>query len=191
VPQGDIAVITPYRQQIKLLSSLFSAELPRVELLTADKAQGRDKDVVLVSLVRSNSGENVGDLLRDWRRINVSFTRARRKLVIFGSRRTLAADRLLSDFFALVDEKGWARALPVNAHRLHPALDPAPEAEAKAVGRATASRSNGTGTGTGNGMENELNVSPSKRSPKRAVVSQRLLNGRPFVREILNEMLDN
>jgi len=58
VPQGDIAAITPYRQQIKLLSSLF-ASMPRVELLTADKAQGRDKDVVLVSLVRSNESGTV------------------------------------------------------------------------------------------------------------------------------------
>jgi DNA replication ATP-dependent helicase Dna2 len=53
-----MAVITPYRQQIKCLSALFGA-MPGVEILTADKAQGRDMDVVLVSLVRSNEGGNV------------------------------------------------------------------------------------------------------------------------------------
>jgi hypothetical protein len=53
VKQEDIAVITPYRQQIKLLTGLF-VDLPRVEILTADKSQGRDKDCVLISLVRSN-----------------------------------------------------------------------------------------------------------------------------------------
>jgi DNA replication ATP-dependent helicase Dna2 len=54
----DIAVITPYRQQIKLLTSLFSS-LPTVEILTADKSQGRDKDCILISLVRSNEHGNV------------------------------------------------------------------------------------------------------------------------------------
>lgn len=58
VKQDDIAVITPYRQQIKLLTSVF-ADLPRVEILTADKSQGRDKDVVVISLVRSNESGNV------------------------------------------------------------------------------------------------------------------------------------
>lgn len=60
IPENDIAVITPYRQQIKLLTSLLGS-MPSIELLTADKAQGRDKDVVLVSLVRSNDTGNVSD----------------------------------------------------------------------------------------------------------------------------------
>lgn len=153
VRQHDIAAITPYRQQIKLLTAMF-ASLPNVELLTADKAQGRDKDVVLVSLVRSNEHGHVGDLLRDWRRINVSFTRAKKKLVIFGSRRTLSSDRLLADFFALVDEQQWVRQLPVGANRLHdlPSVD-IPEAH---------------------------------RSPRKGVVSQRLLASKPFIKEILD-----
>lgn len=58
VRQDDIAVITTYRQQIKLLSSLFH-DLPRVEILTADESQGRDKDVIIISLVRSNDSGNV------------------------------------------------------------------------------------------------------------------------------------
>jgi len=53
--ESDLAVITPYRQQIKLLSGLF-APMPRVEILTADKSQGRDKECILISLVRSNDG---------------------------------------------------------------------------------------------------------------------------------------
>jgi DNA replication ATP-dependent helicase Dna2 len=51
-------VITPYRQQIKVLNGLFK-DKPRVEVMTADKSQGRDKDVVLISLVRSNDVGNV------------------------------------------------------------------------------------------------------------------------------------
>jgi DNA replication ATP-dependent helicase Dna2 len=49
----------------------------------------------------------IGELLRDWRRINVSLTRAKKKLVIFGSRGTLQTDRLMSEFFDLMQENGW------------------------------------------------------------------------------------
>ncbi|WVR07485.1 hypothetical protein IAU60_004527 [Kwoniella sp. DSM 27419] len=117
--QEDLAVITPYRQQIKLLSSLLTPTLPRVEILTADKSQGRDKECVLISLVRSNETGNIGDLLRDWRRINVSFTRAKKKLVIFGSARTLAVNPLLRDFLTLMKEKGWIRRLSQGDGELH------------------------------------------------------------------------
>lgn len=63
IEENDMAVITPYRQQIKLLSKVFHAqeETKAVEILTADKAQGRDKDVILVSLVRSNEDGNVSE----------------------------------------------------------------------------------------------------------------------------------
>lgn len=94
--------------------------MPRVEILTADKSQGRDKECILISLVRSNDVGNIGDLLRDWRRINVSFTRAKRKLVIFGSRRTLQSDCLLASFLKLMDEKGWVYRLPHGADGWHP-----------------------------------------------------------------------
>jgi DNA replication ATP-dependent helicase Dna2 len=60
VDAQDIAVITPYRQQIKLLASRFGPTLPGVEILTADKSQGRDKDCIIISLVRSNDTGNVG-----------------------------------------------------------------------------------------------------------------------------------
>lgn len=72
VDQKDMAVITPYRQQIKLLSKVFQAHdsTSAIEILTADKAQGRDKDVVLVSLVRSNPDGNVSahrtELMSGW-----------------------------------------------------------------------------------------------------------------------------
>ena len=55
----DIAVITPYRQQIKLLSNRMAHSMPGIEILTADKSQGRDKDCVIISLVRSNDTGNV------------------------------------------------------------------------------------------------------------------------------------
>ncbi|KAH8109923.1 Dna2-domain-containing protein [Phellopilus nigrolimitatus] len=111
VGQGQIGIISLYRQQIKLLSHLLQ-EYKDVEILTADRSQGRDKDCIIVSLVRANENNQIGDLLKDWRRINVAFTRARAKLVIFGSRKTLQASPLLADFFGLMDKRGWVLSLP-------------------------------------------------------------------------------
>ncbi|WVF72768.1 hypothetical protein IAT40_007586 [Kwoniella sp. CBS 6097] len=122
--QEDLAIITPYRQQIKLLSTLFKP-LPGVEILTADKSQGRDKECILISLVRSNESGGIGDLLKDWRRINVSFTRAKKKLVIFGSGSTLSRDPLLKDFLMLMHDKGWVMNLDKGdeeVHRVPPGL---------------------------------------------------------------------
>lgn len=59
----------------------------------------------------------IGDLLKDWRRINVCLTRAKSKLIVFGSRSTVAAAPLdhLQRFFAAVDAKGWTYTLPKEA----------------------------------------------------------------------------
>src|SRR5260370_246629 len=63
----------------------------------------------------------IGDLVKDWRRMNVAFTRARSKLVIFGSRSTLTRTPLLESFFQLVEGEGWIFRLPGNAHETHAA----------------------------------------------------------------------
>ena len=60
-----------------------------------------------------------GDLVKDWRRMNVSFTRARCKLVIFGSRSTLQPVQLLDDFFQLMEGNGWILQLPPGADVVH------------------------------------------------------------------------
>jgi ATP-dependent exoDNAse (exonuclease V) beta subunit len=57
----------------------------------------------------------VGTLLKDWRRVNVAMTRAKSKLVIVGSRRTLAAASLMREFVALVTRNGWVYKLPTAA----------------------------------------------------------------------------
>ncbi len=54
-----------------------------------DKFQGRDKDCIIISLVRSNAQQDFGSLLQDWRRINVAMTRSKQKLVLIGSLDTL------------------------------------------------------------------------------------------------------
>ncbi|KXN86785.1 DNA replication ATP-dependent helicase/nuclease DNA2 [Leucoagaricus sp. SymC.cos] len=118
VSPDQVGIITLYRQQVKLISHLLGGRKD-VEILTADRSQGRDKDVVMFSMVRSNDEGRTGDLVKDWRRMNVSFTRARSKLIIFGSRQTLQATPLLKEFFELMDEKGWVLSMPDGAHNLH------------------------------------------------------------------------
>lgn len=102
----DIGVISVYRAQIQLLRTRLP---PDVEVLTADQSQGRDMDVVIVSLVRSNTRSRTGLLLRDWRRLNVAFTRARCKLIIVGSRGTLLGGTALHPYIELIEQRGWLR----------------------------------------------------------------------------------
>ena len=61
----------------------------------------------------------IGDLVKDWRRMNVSFTRARSKLVLFGSRKTLQREPLLAQFFGLMEEQGWIFQLPPGSETVH------------------------------------------------------------------------
>ncbi|CAK8687740.1 unnamed protein product [Clavelina lepadiformis] len=83
--QGDhIGVIAPFRDQIKLLEQTIP---DGVEVNTVDKYQGRDKNVIVVSFVKRGGdavGEKKGELLSDWRRLNVALTRAKHKLVMVG-----------------------------------------------------------------------------------------------------------
>ena len=114
----DIGVITLYRSQLALLRQSLRHR-SGIEMHTADKFQGRDKEVVILSLVRSNEQQIVGDLLKDWRRVNVALTRARTKLLILGSKTTLTDNELLRDFIKLMEERKWWYDLPVNANEGH------------------------------------------------------------------------
>lgn len=120
VPARDIGVITFYRSQLSILKQKLRHHLPDLEMHTADKFQGRDKEVVLLSCVRSNPDHNLGDLLRDWRRINVAFTRARTKLLVLGSKATLReGNELLGQFVHLMDRRRWCYDLPPKAVEGH------------------------------------------------------------------------
>lgn len=60
-----------------------------LEMCTIDRFQGRDKSAIIISLVRSNKEGKVGRLLHDFRRLNVAFSRAKKKMIIVGSFTTL------------------------------------------------------------------------------------------------------
>lgn len=124
VPESALGVISVYRSQLKLINSLLKHR-KLVEKLTADRFQGRDKDCVIITLVRSNQQNQIGELLQDWRRLNVAFTRAKSKLIIVGSRRTLESASALCAFLKLLDDNKWSYALPKFADEMYscPALN--------------------------------------------------------------------
>jgi superfamily I DNA and/or RNA helicase len=88
---GQVGVITPYAAQVALLREHLAGEVTRgLEVGTADGFQGREREAIIVSLVRSNPAGRLG-FLRDVRRMNVAMTRARRLLVVLLDSATMAA----------------------------------------------------------------------------------------------------
>ncbi|KAG6034568.1 hypothetical protein E4U19_005589 [Claviceps sp. Clav32 group G5] len=83
----DIAVITPYNAQLAILASL-KEQFPGVELGSVDGFQGREKEAIVVSLVRSNPEGEVG-FLGEKRRLNVAMTRPKRSLIVIGDSETM------------------------------------------------------------------------------------------------------
>lgn len=106
--------------------------------------------------------------------MNVTFTRAKSKLIIFGSRKTLQAAPLLEDFFKLMDSKGWILPLPAQADQLHesarhtPSKRPSDVATLQAYSKENASR-------------------PSKKSRKNGVSEEGLVKGRHILKDLFNE----
>ncbi|MCP4455823.1 MAG: AAA family ATPase [Planctomycetes bacterium] len=86
VAPGDIAVIAAYAAQVRLLRERLSVS--GLEIDSVDGFQGREKEVVVISLVRSNAQAEIG-FLQETRRMNVAMTRARRKLLVVGDSATL------------------------------------------------------------------------------------------------------
>ena len=99
VAADDIAVIAPYAAQVRFLREQLP--VPGLEIDSVDGFQGREKEAVVISLVRSNSKGTIG-FLADVRRMNVAMTRARRKLLIVGDSATLSGHpfyRRMVDYF--------------------------------------------------------------------------------------------
>ena len=90
----DVGIISPYRAQIQYLKKLikkyefFKPYRRLISVNTVDGFQGQERDVILISLVRSNDEGQIG-FLKDLRRMNVAMTRARMKLIILGNKDTM------------------------------------------------------------------------------------------------------
>lgn len=99
----DIGVITPYAAQARRVRELVDDAT--VEVDTVDGFQGREKEAILISLVRSNEDGEIG-FLADVRRMNVALTRARRKLLVIGDSATLAGNDFYGRLFEYIEENG-------------------------------------------------------------------------------------
>ncbi|KAJ2690352.1 hypothetical protein IWW39_000751 [Coemansia spiralis] len=104
VPAVDIAVISPYNAQVRLLKSMIREKYPEVEIGSVDGFQGREKEAVVLSMVRSNDTKEIG-FLSDYRRINVAITRARRHLCVIGDSETVSVrDPFLKALFKHLEQ---------------------------------------------------------------------------------------
>ncbi len=110
--QPSIAIISPYREQVIHIRETVQEDsrLQDVALTidTIDGFQGQERDVVYISLVRSNRKGEIG-FLKDYRRMNVAMTRARKKLVIVGDSATIGGDSFYNDFLSFCESVGAYR----------------------------------------------------------------------------------
>lgn len=100
----DFGIISPYRAQVQYLRGLIKRDdylrplRKQITVNTVDAFQGQERDVILVSLVRSNDEGQIG-FLSDLRRMNVAITRARFKLIILGSKDTLCKHKFYNKLY--------------------------------------------------------------------------------------------
>lgn len=113
VKAEDIAVVTPYNGQLALLAGLLKEAYPGIELGSVDGFQGREKEAVIVSTVRSNAEHEVG-FLGEKRRLNVAMTRPKRHLCVIGDSDTISRG---SQFL-----KAWMDFLEEQADLRYPNL---------------------------------------------------------------------
>jgi len=107
----DFGLISPYKAQIQYIRSLIKKDgyfKPFKKLITVhtvDGFQGQERDVIVISLVRSNNEGQIG-FLQDLRRMNVAITRARMKLIILGNASTLTKHSFYKQLFDYIKKKG-------------------------------------------------------------------------------------
>ena len=107
----DVGIISPYQGQVRLLRRMLKHDgywkpfRSLISINTVDGFQGQERDIIVISLVRSNESGSVG-FLRDLRRMNVAITRARMKLILIGDKQTLCRHpfyRRLSEYVEKVE----------------------------------------------------------------------------------------
>jgi ATP-dependent RNA/DNA helicase IGHMBP2 len=104
----SIGVISPYKEQVQLLTTqiendeTFKKYPIRLAIKTIDGFQGQERDIIYISLVRSNDSKDIG-FLSDIRRMNVALTRAKKKLVVIGDSATLSNHPFYKDFLDYAD----------------------------------------------------------------------------------------
>ncbi len=103
ITEKDIAVISPYKDQVDFLNK--HNHFKDVEIDTVDAFQGREKEMVIFTAVRSNKENNIG-FLRDLRRLNVALTRAKKKLIIIADSSTICCTEVYINLLTYVKKIG-------------------------------------------------------------------------------------
>jgi superfamily I DNA and/or RNA helicase len=104
----SIGIISPYKEQVQYLTTQIAADeelknyLSQIAIKTVDGFQGQERDVIYISLVRSNDQREIG-FLNDIRRMNVALTRAKKKLVVIGDSATLGNHPFYKQFLDYAD----------------------------------------------------------------------------------------
>jgi hypothetical protein len=148
VPAPAVGVITPYNLQVEKIRELLTLHedkrLRGVEVNSVDGFQGREKEAIVMSLVRSNSKSIIG-FLADARRLNVAVTRARRHLCVVADSTTVAArDATLASLVDYLCERGELRTTEDYLEHLPPGLgDRGPTVSKAAAARAAVAETAG------------------------------------------------
>lgn len=114
LPAISIGIISPYKEQREWLKDTISevefdkTKLESLSVKTIDGFQGEERDVIYISLVRSNEKQEIG-FLNDLRRMNVAITRAKKKLVVIGDSSTIGASKFYNSFLEYCEKHGAYR----------------------------------------------------------------------------------
>jgi predicted DNA helicase len=103
----QIAFISPYAGQVTAARELLPKEM---RISTIDSFQGQEKEIILLSLVRSNDESEIG-FLKDYRRMNVAITRAKEQLYVIGDSATIGGDPFYNAFLTYVEQHGLYRSV--------------------------------------------------------------------------------
>jgi predicted DNA helicase len=103
----SIGIISPYREQVLYMQEAIPSDFDHfpdamIEVNTIDAFQGQERDIIYISMVRSNEAAEIG-FLSDTRRMNVAMTRAKKKLIVIGDSATLASHSFYNKFLEYCD----------------------------------------------------------------------------------------
>ena len=111
----SVGIISPYKEQVEWMKEeqgAYELNLEKVyhfSIKTIDGFQGEERDVIYISLVRSNDDLEIG-FLSDLRRMNVALTRAKKKLVVIGDSATIGSNPFFKKFIEYCEEKGFYKS---------------------------------------------------------------------------------
>lgn len=109
-PDASIGIVAPYAAQVRALEEAWSGPLPeQIVISTVDGFQGQERDIMVLSLTRSNDAGEIG-FLKEHRRTNVAMTRARKHLLIIGDTATLGAEPFFASLIERAETEGAYRS---------------------------------------------------------------------------------